>query len=76
MKLAKIKVLDFLANLSYDKKLITEKKYYKLAQRLDDITKFTTGWMRKLRTGELTKQIDAIEMKKTGHYEMNEPSNI
>ena len=27
--LAKIKILDFLFNLSYDKKLITEKKYLK-----------------------------------------------
>lgn len=35
--ISKIKVIDFLLNLSYDKKLITEKKYYKLGQRLDDI---------------------------------------
>ena len=68
--LAKIKVIDFLTNLSYDKKLITEKKYYKLAQRLDDITKFTTGWMRKLHNGQTTKQGDAVEIKKTEVQEL------
>ena len=46
--LAKIKILDFLFNLSYDKKLITEKKYFKLALRLDDIAKYTNGWLKKL----------------------------
>lgn len=66
--IAKIKVLDFLMNLSYDKKLITEKKYYKLAQRLDDIIKFASGWMKKLRKNESTKQVDSIEIKKTGEH--------
>lgn len=46
--LAKIKIIDFLLNLSYDKKLITEKKYFKLALRLDDIAKYTNGWLKKL----------------------------
>ena len=68
--IAKIKVIDFLVNLSYDKRLITEKKYCKLAQKLDDITKFTTGWMRKLRTGQSTKQGDAVEAKKTSGYKV------
>lgn len=45
---AKIKVIDFLINLSYDKQLITEKKYYKLAQKMDDIVKYTSGWLKKL----------------------------
>lgn len=45
---SKIKVIDFLLNLSYDKKLITEKKYYKFGQRLDDIIKFTAGWIKKM----------------------------
>ena len=43
--LAKVKVIDFLLNLSYDKQLISQKKYLKLANRIDDITKYTTGWL-------------------------------
>lgn len=46
--IAKTKVVDFLLNLSYDKQLITEKKYYKLAKRMDDIVKYTAGWLKKL----------------------------
>ncbi len=68
--IAKVKVIDFLVNLSYDKKLITEKKYFKLAQRLDDITKYTTGWMKKLKAGKSTKQFDATEVKKTSGYKV------
>ena len=37
--LAKIKVIDFLLNLSLDKDMITSKKYLKLANKIDDITK-------------------------------------
>ena len=46
--IAKVKIIDFLLNLSYDKKLITEKKYYKLAQQLDDITKYSNGWLKNI----------------------------
>ncbi len=46
--IAKVKIIDFLLNLSYDKKLITEKKYYKLALALDDIVKYTSGWLKKI----------------------------
>ena len=67
--IAKVKVIDFLLNLSYDKKLITEKKYYKLAQRIDDIAKFTTGWMRKLMAGRTTRQDTAIDVKLKGECE-------
>ena len=35
--IAKIKIIDFLMNLSYDKKLITEKKYYKIGNKMDEI---------------------------------------
>ncbi len=45
---AKIKVIDFLLNLSYDKKLITEKKYNKLGLTMEDIIKYITGWQGKL----------------------------
>ena len=43
--LAKVKVIDFLLNLSYDREIINSKKYLKLANRIDDITKYTTGWL-------------------------------
>lgn len=46
--IAKIKIIDFLLNLSYDKKLITEKKYYKLGQSLNDISKYSNGWLKSI----------------------------
>lgn len=46
--IAKIKVIDFLLNLSYDKKIITEKKYYKFGNKMDDIIKYTIGWIKTL----------------------------
>ena len=46
--IAKVKVIDFLLNLSYEKKIITEKKYYKLGAKMDDIVKYTTGWIQML----------------------------
>ena len=47
--LAKIKVMDFLLNYSYEKELITSKKYLKLAERMNDIVKYFNGWLKKLR---------------------------
>ena len=49
--LAKMKVVDFLLNLSYDKQIITEKKYYKFGTKLDDIVKYTSGWIKTLKQG-------------------------
>ena len=49
--IAKIKVIDFLLNLTYDKKIITEKKYYKFGNKMDDIVKYTTGWLQALNNG-------------------------
>lgn len=46
--ITKIKVIDFLLNLSYDKQIITEKKYYKFGNKMDDIVKYTTGWIQML----------------------------
>ena len=46
---SKVKIIDFLINLSLDKQLITQKKYYKLAARIDDIIKYTTGWLKSLK---------------------------
>lgn len=45
--IAKIKTIDFLINLSYDKKLITQKKYIKLSEKLDDIVKYISGLLKK-----------------------------
>lgn len=47
--LAKIKVIDFLVNMSYDKKIINEKRYYKFGNKLDDITKYVIGWTNSLK---------------------------
>lgn len=44
--IAKCKIIDFLLNMSFEKKLITEKKYYKLSQRLEDIVKYANGWLK------------------------------
>lgn len=44
--IAKIKVIDFLINLSYDRKLITQKKYVKLSEKLDDIVKYISGLLK------------------------------
>ena len=46
--IAKIKVIDFLLNLSYDKQIITNKKYLKLGLKMDDIIKYTSGWLKKI----------------------------
>ncbi len=46
--LAKIKVIDFLLNLSLDKEMINTKKYLKLASKIDDITKYTAGWINSI----------------------------
>ena len=47
--IAKLKIIDFLLNMSYDKKIITQKKYYKFGEKIDDIVKYTTGWIKKIQ---------------------------
>ena len=47
--IAKIKIIDFLLNLSLDKKIITEKKYYKFGNKMDDITKYIIGWANSIK---------------------------
>ena len=46
--IAKIKVIDFLLNLAYDKEIITNKKYLKFGMKMDDIIKYTSGWLKKI----------------------------
>lgn len=47
--IAKIKIIDFLLNLSYDKQIISEKKYYKFGNKMDDIVKYIVGWINSLK---------------------------
>ena len=46
--IAKIKVLDFLLNLCYDKEIINVKRYTKFGEKLDDILKYTIGWQKSI----------------------------
>ena len=46
--LAKIKIVDFLMNLCYDKMIINNKKYVKLGESMDYIVKYTVGWINSI----------------------------
>ena len=46
--ISKIKIIDFLLNLSYDKMIINSKKYMKLANQIDDIVRYVTGWLKSI----------------------------
>ena len=54
--LAKIKVVDFLLDLSVDMELLPNKKYIKLANRLADIEKYSSGWIIQVKKGFKTYQ--------------------
>lgn len=43
--IARVKLLDFFVNISFDKQIINQKKYLKVGQRLDDIIRYVTGWL-------------------------------
>ena len=43
--IARVKLLDFFVNISFDKQIINQKKYLKVVQRLDDIIRYVTGWL-------------------------------
>ena len=43
--IAKIKVIDFLLNMALDRELINGKRYLKLGEKLDNITKYANGWL-------------------------------
>ena len=45
---AKAKVIDFLINMCYDKKIINSKRYLKLGEALDDIVKYLVGWKKSI----------------------------
>ena len=46
--IAKIKVIDFLLNMCYDKQIINNKKYIKFGTKLDDIIKYASGWKKSI----------------------------
>ncbi len=48
--LAKIKIIDFLVNLCYDKQIINGKKYVKFGNKIDDITKYLIGWIKSIKS--------------------------
>ena len=43
--IARVKLLDFFVNISFDKQIINQKKYLKVGERLDDIIRYVTGWL-------------------------------
>ena len=44
--IVKIKVIDFLLNLCYEKEIINSKRYIKFGDKMDDILKYTLGWIK------------------------------
>lgn len=44
--ISKIKVIDFLINLCYEKEIINGKRYLKFGSKMDDILKYTLGWLK------------------------------
>ena len=47
--IAKVKVIDFLINLSYDKQIINNKRYLKFGESLDEIIKYLVGWKKSIK---------------------------
>lgn len=50
--IAKIKLIDFLINLSYDRKLISSKKYLRFGEKIDNIIKYIVGWIKSFKNIE------------------------
>lgn len=47
--IAKVKTLDFLINLCYDKQIINGKKYLKFGENIDEIIKYILGWKSSIK---------------------------
>ena len=58
--IAKVKTVDFLLNLCYDKRIINSKRYVKFGQSLDDILKYSAGWVKSIKQGIVDKVIASI----------------
>ena len=50
--IAKVKVIDFLLNYAFENELINKKKYIKFGAKVDDIVKYSTGWLNALTGGK------------------------
>lgn len=48
--IAKVKIIDFLLNMCYDKQIINSKRYFKFGEKLDDIIKYANGWKKALES--------------------------
>lgn len=49
--ISKVKVIDFLINLSYDKTIINSKRYVKFGEAIDEIVKYLVGWKKSIKEG-------------------------
>ncbi len=47
--IAKVKIIDFLLNICYEKQIINSKKYVKFGEKIDDILKYTLGWIKAIK---------------------------
>ena len=47
--IAKVKIIDFLLNICYDKQIINSKRYIKFGSKLDDIIKYANGWRKTIK---------------------------
>lgn len=47
--IAKVKIIDFLINLSYDKQIINNKRYLKFGEAMDEIVKYLVGWKKSIK---------------------------
>lgn len=73
--IAKIKVIDFLLNMSYDKAIINNKKYLKLGNEMDDIIKYTTGWIKSLNKQGIVVRLP-LANNSNNLYNVNNNGNI
>lgn len=46
--IAKLKIIDFLINLSYEKQIINNKRYLKFGTSIDEIVKYLVGWKKSI----------------------------
>lgn len=47
--ISKMKIIDFLLNISLEKSIVTQKKYLKLADQLDILEKELAGWLKYIK---------------------------
>lgn len=62
LMIAKIKIIDFLLNFTYDKAIINSKRYTSFFTKLDMILKYVTGWLN-VTESEIKKDEISVEIK-------------